>query len=699
MITRNLSLAAFALGALVVIWMGSAFVSTNLLALLVTLAIGAAYTTGFAELLRYQQATRSLTAQLARGDSVSDLDAWLQPLHASLRSSVRQRISGERTALPGPVLTPYLVGLLVMLGLIGTFVGMVDTLRGAVSALEGTSELAAIRAGLAAPIKGLGMAFGTSVAGVAASATLGFIATLSRRERLLAARELDTCSATTLQAFSLAHNRDQTYKALQQQAQALPDVAEKLVQLSAHLECMSDRVEARLSAQQEAFHRHVHSTYSALATSVEQSIQHTLAQSGRLLEESLQPLLTDLLAGVDRAVSATQQQLATTAGAQLDAMGAQFASTSAAVSAAWETGIDRHEQRAAALIEQVDTALQGVSARIDQTAAALTGAFSQSASRWSEQQQAADQARLEHWRAALEHTCAELDRSGVTLAENSRAGAAQLLSEIGGLLQTSEQLVAARTATESRWLEDSSARMAQLLTGVREELNRLRDAEAERGAAALERLAGLESTAAQQLASLGQALEQPMTRLLATAAEAPRAAADVIAQLRSEMSGTLARDNQLLGERQRIMQELDGLALSLAQSSGTQREAIEQLVQAAATMLSGVGQRFSDSVGSDVERLTAAVDHFAGGAIELSALGASFSAAVEQFASANTRLLDSLQQVEASLHSSAERGAEQMGYYVAQAREIIDHNLMTQQELTEQLRQLTRSGSLTAAQA
>ena len=45
-----------------------------------------------------------------------------------------------------------------MLGLLGTFVGMVDTLRGAVSALEGTTELAAVRAGLAAD-QGLGSSF------------------------------------------------------------------------------------------------------------------------------------------------------------------------------------------------------------------------------------------------------------------------------------------------------------------------------------------------------------------------------------------------------------------------------------------------------------------------------------------------------------------------------------------------------------
>jgi hypothetical protein len=66
-----------------------------------------------------------------------------------------------------------------MLGMLGTFLGMVVTLKGAVFALEGTSDLAAIRAAFATPIKGLGLAFGTSVAGVASSAMLGLMAALS----------------------------------------------------------------------------------------------------------------------------------------------------------------------------------------------------------------------------------------------------------------------------------------------------------------------------------------------------------------------------------------------------------------------------------------------------------------------------------------------------------------------------------------
>jgi len=111
---------------------------------------------GTIELLQYRRASNSLlNALTSLNEPVEDLSAWLSSIDVSLQNSVRLRVEGNRQGLPAPVVTPYLVGLLVMLGLLGTFVGMVGTLKGAVVALEGTNELEAIRAGLAAPIEGL----------------------------------------------------------------------------------------------------------------------------------------------------------------------------------------------------------------------------------------------------------------------------------------------------------------------------------------------------------------------------------------------------------------------------------------------------------------------------------------------------------------------------------------------------------------
>src|SRR3546814_10593039 len=108
-----------------------------------------------------------------------------------------------------PVLTPYLVGLLVLLGMLGTFLGMVATLRGTGLALQSATDLQAIRASLAAPVTGLGFAFGTSVAGVATSAMLGLLSALCRRDRVRAARRLDAQASTTLRVYSQVHQREE----------------------------------------------------------------------------------------------------------------------------------------------------------------------------------------------------------------------------------------------------------------------------------------------------------------------------------------------------------------------------------------------------------------------------------------------------------------------------------------------------------
>ena len=134
----------------------------------------------------------------------ASLEQWLEQLDPSLRNATRLRIEGQRVALPGPALTPYLVGLLVLLGMLGTLLGMMAMLRGTGLALETATDLQAIRDSLAAPVKGLGFAFGTSIAGVATSAMLGLLSALCRRERLRVVQLLDVKIATTLRIHLIA---------------------------------------------------------------------------------------------------------------------------------------------------------------------------------------------------------------------------------------------------------------------------------------------------------------------------------------------------------------------------------------------------------------------------------------------------------------------------------------------------------------
>lgn len=77
----------------------------------------------------------------------------------------------------------YMVGLLVFLGLLGTFWGLLETITsvdGAIAALDTSGgETVAVfdelKAGLAAPLKGMGTAFSSSLLGLSGSLILGFL--------------------------------------------------------------------------------------------------------------------------------------------------------------------------------------------------------------------------------------------------------------------------------------------------------------------------------------------------------------------------------------------------------------------------------------------------------------------------------------------------------------------------------------------
>ncbi len=77
----------------------------------------------------------------------------------------------------------YMVGLLVFLGLLGTFWGLLDTIQsvgGVIAAIDpkGGDQVGMfdeLKSGLAAPLKGMGTAFSSSLLGLAGSLTLGFL--------------------------------------------------------------------------------------------------------------------------------------------------------------------------------------------------------------------------------------------------------------------------------------------------------------------------------------------------------------------------------------------------------------------------------------------------------------------------------------------------------------------------------------------
>ena len=626
---------AFALGAAALLWIAIGFLGHNGLALCVTLVIASVYGYGAWELQRFRQNTCRLAAALdALPSALNALEDWLTLLPAGLQNPVRLRVESGTSSLPGPALTPYLVGLLVMLGMLGTFLGMVATLNGAVFALDGSSDLGAIRAAFAAPIKGLGLAFGTSVAGVASSAMLGLMSALARRERLQVLQTLDLHIAGPLRGFSHRHQRQQTYLALQLQSQALPAVVAQLQAMAVQMGQMQQQLNERLLGNQQSFHADVKSVYAELARNVDISLRESLLHSAQAAADSIRPVLESALAALaqearqmqDRMVSSTQTQLATVT----TTMG----------------------QRSEALLQAIAdayAALQTDQARVDGQ-------------------------RLQQWLASLQ-----------TVADQSQTSSATLLAQITQLLAASEELVHVRIASESTWTAEHGERLAQLGRLLQSELSALRKEEAAHAAAAVERLGQLESTVTLHLGTLGKALEQPISRLIETAAEAPRAAAEVIGKLRQEVSNSAARDNQLLEERARILATLNGLLDSIHHASAEQRQVIDTLVSASAMALQDASTGFAQQVGSETGKLADLAAQVGSSAVDVAALGETFGFAVRSFNAANENLIAHLQRIETAMDKSLTRSDEQLAYYVAQAREVIDLCMLSQKQVMESL--------------
>jgi hypothetical protein len=620
--------------------------TTNPLVLVMTLLVAAVYGYGAMELHRYRQRTAQLVQALEQTtDTVQDLHTWLQSIPDSLQNAVRQRVEGERVALPGPTFTPYLVGLLVMLGMLGTFLGMVVTLNGAVFALEGASSVQGMRAAFSEPIKGLGLAFGTSVAGVATSAMLGLMSSLARRERARAAHQLDRLMGQQLRTFSLTHQRQETYKALQQQSQALPLVVEQLNTLMARVEQHSQQLGENLRTQQDSFHRDVKTSYTELAQSVDQSLRSSLSQSMQVASDSIRPVVQSTLADMAQQAQGQHERMVTSTREQLEVSHQHFsASTQALV----------------ATLQQVQSEQQARLAQLDQ-----------------ERQQA--------WGQSLKD-----------MATSLQSQTQQTLADIQRLMAGNEELQRVRLATEAEAAVQHNQRAEELATLLRAELTALREQEAQRGEAAVARLATLETTVTQHLSSLGTALEAPITRLIETASEAPKAAAEVIGQLRQEISVSVARDNALLEERTRILDTLSTLLNAINHASTEQRGVIDALVASSQSTLTQTSSEFhsvlarsSDNfqayVTQESDKLGAVAAQVTASAVDVASLGETFAFAVRAFNDNSNKLSSNLQRIEAAIAQSMQRSDEQLAYYVAQARELIDLSISSQKDVLEAL--------------
>jgi len=728
----------FLVGLLAVCWIGIGYVAVHPLGAAVAAIIAACYIAGGVELYRYRQASNGLrTALNDLGTAKDALAPWLGRVPVSLRNAVRLRVEGERIALPGPVLTPYLVGLLVLLGMLGTLLGMMDTLRGTGLALQSATNMAAIRGSLASPVQGLAVAFGTSIAGVASSAMLGLLSALLRRDRLQVVQQLDRAIAGELHPYSQAWQRAESLRLLQAQSAALPALVDRLQAMTSAFEQHSTAANERLLTGQSDFLTHSQALQERLAVSLQQSLREGAEASAAAIAGALQPMAETTLAGLASHGQALHARVESAVQQQLAGLSEGFERSRVATEASWARIIAEQTQAQQALVAdlrqhlqafsdgqgaQAETVLARIGERLQADAAGNTEAWRAAA----EQQQAVNAALVERQQQALQLVGAQLDTqaqallqalderhaAGQSLLQDheaqrsqdwqaAQAAAASAHAELQAGLDAREQQRQARWDAVAAELQQAHiALQTQLQAGDEQRLQQWStalDAIAQGLAERQQQVCETLASTAQQIGENGRAQASAtlaeVSTLLQTAADAPKAAAEVINELRSTLSESLARDNKMLEERGHLLATVQTLLEAINHASHEQRSAVDALVSGSAELLERVGSRFTDHIAAETSKLDGIAEHLSGGATEVSQLAGTFGAAVEQFGAASTELSGRLEQIGGALDASLARSDEQLAYYVAQAREVVDLSLLSQKQVMEELQQLaTRRG-------
>jgi hypothetical protein len=183
-----------------------------------------------ASILRSRMDSMAISAQMMRG----------------ILDSIATRLDEARD------ISRYMTGLLVFLGLLGTFWGLIATVTsvgGVIQGLKATGDAAsmfdALRGGLAAPLSGMGISFSSSLFGLAGSLVLGFLDLQSSGAQNRFYTELEDWLSTTVydhaaEPILAAGNPDEMRNAIDRLRAAVSDAGGNKATSAA----MSDLAEA-----------------------------------------------------------------------------------------------------------------------------------------------------------------------------------------------------------------------------------------------------------------------------------------------------------------------------------------------------------------------------------------------------------------------------------------------------------------------
>lgn len=226
----------------------------------------------------------------------------------TLLDSVRSRLEESRD------LSRYFIGLLIFLGLLGTFWGLLDTLRAIAEVIrdlritntDATGVFDALRSGLEAPLGGMGTAFSSSLFGLAGALILGFVDLQAGHAQNRFYNDLEEwLSGLTQYSAALGNDADGGAPAY---------IQTLLEQTSDSL----DRLQ-RLLARSEEERRGSDRAMMALASEIESLVEHTRSEQKAMIgfvrgHAELHPVLVRMADVFERDSERSAEMMAVLAG-------------------------------------------------------------------------------------------------------------------------------------------------------------------------------------------------------------------------------------------------------------------------------------------------------------------------------------------------------------------------------------------------
>ncbi|HEX6243991.1 MAG TPA: hypothetical protein VFZ61_23910, partial [Polyangiales bacterium] len=578
-------------------------------AALLVVVMGAAMLVGLAELVLRTRRAAALEREIGALPEEPD-EALIAKQSPLLRDLLRARIEGAPVPVRNEGVTSYLVGLLVMLGLLGTLLGLFETLGGAGHALTASTNVDALRTGLSGPVRGLTRSFGCSAAGVSASALLGLAAALVRRHESRVFTQLYSYANRALRDFSPLRSQANALAQLAAQGNALPQAAGALERVAQQLSGLSERWEVAHRAAAEAQQK----SLEGALTNLRAELSKSAAAASRELESALSKQLTQLVRTTGELVSGHLKQTAEAMERELGARRSDDATlrqglaadlvsvrdavleSSRAQGALIESQIRELEQTLGQRATRANEQLESQRKQAEAHLASLTEASQALAQRLDEDARA----RRDESGRLHDALAQRLDQAGSKLGQIADQVGDQLSARLASEHDLGAQLSAAMAQFErsGRALEDAVARqegaVTQLVGEARSQLAET-SATAQRGLTQVLELAqqGFSETSGAVQAGLVRTAESAQRSLAETAELAQQGLTQALeaAQLGMTQAGVAAREGA-----QTALERVVALA-------GEQSERLVQLEQQLEAAQAQHAAGLSERLGAQAERL------------------------------------------------------------------------------------------------